>query len=665
MSSSPRYPYIGSTPATHYRAEIDGLRAIAVLAVVLYHLDVPYFAGGFVGVDVFFVISGFLITRLLVAEYAAKGSINFRHFYLRRARRLLPALFTVLGVCALVTSLLFSPLLLRDFGEALIYAVLSFSNVLFYLQSGYFDASDQHKALLHTWSLGVEEQFYLIWPALIALLAANRNRLIRVLISVGLISLIFAILLIDGHASAVFYLMPLRIYEFVMGALLVFLPCTSNGVGNKSRLLVMRNVLAGAGLGLIATASIFFNESTAFPGINALLPCMGAVLCIYFAQRNTIQRVLSVKPLVMLGLLSYSLYLVHWPLIVLYRYWLQREHLSGADQAILLTTSLLAAWLLFHFIETPMRKPTAQNRRFIRALLLTALLLIALGASMLKMNGWAWRHSDYHQLNVKLIESGVAKRGSVRWARCVKKGVEVCDVPSTTQINGLIVGDSHALDAWNAMERLYPNHDLSLSEMGGCPPYHNVAAIFPNPNAHPDLPTCLTLNGTRYDLNYLNQFDYIVVNVVRSWYTEEHLLEYLSFLKSSGQQKVLVFGYYFVLSKDLPEIVARGENVRDYIRVYDKGDDWLRERVEALGYLFISKRDAHCEAGSARLGQHTQYSHCPIFNEQGVPFTFDQHHLSYDFGAKLAEHRRTDIDAYLDLATPLAPTDTPHKGGAH
>ena len=308
------------TRASRYRPDIDGLRAIAVLSVVLYHAGFTTFGGGYVGVDIFFVISGFLITRLLVSEIVEGGGrLDFGRFYLRRARRLLPALFFTLLASSVVAIWSLSPQQLELYGASLAYSVLSVSNIYFYLQSGYFDTAAALKPLLHTWSLGVEEQFYLLWPLLLFLCVPRRWLAATAVATAGLVSLALSEALLAEHADAAFYLMPFRIFQFSLGASLVWL------IPRQTMSETGRDALLVVGFVLIACAVFLFSDETPFPGLHALVPSFGAVLCIYAGETRRLGRLLSNRLSVSIGLISYSLYLVHWPIVsflqTLCRWW--------------------------------------------------------------------------------------------------------------------------------------------------------------------------------------------------------------------------------------------------------------------------------------------------------------------------------------------------------
>jgi len=262
-------------PKSGYRADIDGLRALAVLPVVFFHARLGPFTGGFVGVDVFFVISGFLITQLIVAD-VDRDRFSLRHFYERRVRRLFPALFAMLAVALLAAALLFLPADFRTFGRNVVGATLFVSNIFFWLQSNYFDGPAEIKPLLHTWSLAVEEQFYIVFPLLLVwLLKRRRESVVAVIAAVAVASFVASVVAVARDASTAFYLTPFRIWELMIGSLLAL------GAVPPLRTPREGEVAAGLGLALFLAAVVGFTEMTIFPGSTALLPVLGAALIIH------------------------------------------------------------------------------------------------------------------------------------------------------------------------------------------------------------------------------------------------------------------------------------------------------------------------------------------------------------------------------------------------
>lgn len=442
----------------NYRPDVDGLRAVAVLAVVIYHAGFGIVPGGYVGVDVFFVISGFLITGLIRQEIACAGGFDFSGFYVRRIRRLFPALFTVVLASGGFACLLYSPEELQRFATSMMSSIASVSNVHFWLQSGYFEASSSSKPLLHTWSLSVEEQFYLLWPLLIFWLVRKRSHAAPVILAaIALVSLTLNLgihkasdliaLPPEDLSSAMFFLLPFRVFEFAIGGLLTWAPHRPEGNGAS------REFLLFAGLALLAYTFVTFTEETPFPTYNALVPCVGTAAIIYAGDTRFLGKLLSNPASVWLGQRSYSLYLVHWPLMVF------AVQAGGeptlANRVLLVAVGVGLAALLYRFVEVPWRTPRASDLRFKPTFgwaAVLSLLLIGTGGSMLHHRGWEWRigaerqayklaSGDFHQ--AQFGGTGIAERQLVPLGRSAASPVFV------------LAGDSFARQYANAMhERL-------------------------------------------------------------------------------------------------------------------------------------------------------------------------------------------------------------------
>jgi peptidoglycan/LPS O-acetylase OafA/YrhL len=343
-----------------YRPDVDGLRAVAVLSVVLYHYRVPPFSGGYVGVDIFFIISGFLITSLLRADLEA-GHYLIGRFYERRIRRIFPALFALATVTTAVAFLVLFPSDLRRYGDSLLGLALFASNFTFWGAAGYFDVDALRKPLLHTWSLAVEEQFYLFFPPLLfSLWRFGRRAVFVVLVLLCAVSLVLSIWAVHTAPVAAFYLLPFRTWELILGALLALA---------RIKLPLGRQVIesmAVLGIALIGTSVFVFSPNTPFPGAAALLPCTGTALLIYAGageSRSFVTRTLAWRPVVAVGLISYSLYLWHWPLLVLARYLVFRD-LTTSETALLIALSFALAAVSWRYVEQPFR---AAQGRFTRA----------------------------------------------------------------------------------------------------------------------------------------------------------------------------------------------------------------------------------------------------------------------------------------------------------
>jgi peptidoglycan/LPS O-acetylase OafA/YrhL len=365
-----------------YRKDVDGLRGLAVAAVVLFHAGFPGFSGGFVGVDIFFVISGFLITGIIVNEVESE-KFTVTGFYNRRIRRIFPALISVYIFCFVAGLFIATPPEFLVFGESLIDSAIFISNHYFYAKSDYFDAAAHTKPLLHTWSLAVEEQFYLLWPVALLLLWKVSGSSARLLIIglLGVVSLVYAEweIAADNQAAA-FYLLPARGWELMLGAVLAIV-ISDIRVGLR-----LANLLAATGLVLIVSSVALLSADSAFPGLLALPACLGTAMLIVAGYRNepAFARLYSNSFVVFIGLISYSLYLWHWPI---FSYWklLSNRAPGAAEVLLLILLSVGLAVLSYRYIEQPFRKshsapPRARTLQY-GAISILACVLLGLAAS--------------------------------------------------------------------------------------------------------------------------------------------------------------------------------------------------------------------------------------------------------------------------------------------
>lgn len=347
-----------------YRAHIDGLRAVAVLPVILFHAGFSFFSGGYVGVDVFFVISGYLITTLLLGDLES-GRFSIINFYERRARRILPALFVVLLVCLPFAWMWLDEEELKDFSQSLVAVSFFSSNILFWIKTDYFAANAELWPLLHTWSLGVEEQYYLAIPLIMWLAWRYARRMIVPVFTVMVVaSFAAAVVLVDRYPAATFYLLHTRAWELLAGGILAVLTFKSKIDLAPST----HQALSLAGLGMVMASIFFFTEKTPFPSAYTLLPVLGSVLIIMSAQPGTLaHRLLSNKMLVGIGLISYSAYLWHQPIFAFARHRLIRPP-TQLEYAGLAALSLALAYLSWRFVENPFRDKSRVDRKRIFAL---------------------------------------------------------------------------------------------------------------------------------------------------------------------------------------------------------------------------------------------------------------------------------------------------------
>lgn len=630
-----------------YRPDIDGLRTIAVLPVVLFHFGFTAFSGGFVGVDVFFVISGYLITRLILHE-VEQGSFSFARFYERRARRLFPAMFVTVVASLVVGQFLLFPEYLSQAAGSAIFAVTSLSNVFFWTQSGYFDTEAVTKPLLHTWSLSVEEQFYLLWPVVLVTLAVrvSRSALLGILALAGVISLLGAEYVMRSDISAAFYLTPFRIVEFVIGA----------GVLWAERFIAQRRLLLEAcllaGLLLIAYAVFSYSEATAFPGFAALVPCFGAAFAIAGGRAPLLGLLLRNRVSVSVGLISYSIYLVHWPLAVYFDAYFFREP-SVVDQFALLGLTLVIAALMYRFVETPFRRP--QRRRlsapgFGLACALLALLLVLPASTQ-----WSSRQAsaDFAAITrtILSIPLGIlgatpayAQAGSViskgkleavktdrsqllRGRQCKTSG-ELCGSVDFGKTNVLIIGDSHAEDAFNMLVTAFPENNYILMRAQGCAPFQED---WRKQNCQESLEIQKNEFLGLYGIDYI----YLHMRIVPK--RVPLLADYVAHLTAEGF-KVIVSGVGPSYTRAAPDIYRRlasahdpfpdmGEFRNESIYEYDQA---IRTATQAVGAVFFDRYAFICPGGKCR-----DYT---LDNAQLL--VADEHHMTWEAAVELGLYLR-------------------------
>ncbi len=424
-----------------YRAEIDGLRALAVLPVILFHAGFEWFGGGFVGVDVFFVISGYLITTLIVNEVAT-GTFSIVKFYERRARRILPALFFVMLICLPFAWLWLNPKDLEAFGKSLIAVSTFSSNILFWQESGYFDIAAELKPLLHTWSLAVEEQYYIVFPVVIIFLwRLGLKWLLSLLALTFLVSLSISQWGALNEPEATFYLLPTRGWELLIGVFAALYLRYNNYFTHKNA----NQTLSLLGIALIIYAIVAFDETTPFPSAYALIPTIGTALLILHAVPDTIlHKILSLRPIVGVGLISYSAYLWHQPMLAFARHRSLTE-LSDLHLIGICVLSLLMAYFSWRWVEKPFRNKDKVTKKVIWS-------LSGIGISFFIILGliFIWNDGFKSRFNVDLTSVSTVNQQkchiatSTRDIELIRKHNFCMLGNPSQQPDTFIVGDSHA-----------------------------------------------------------------------------------------------------------------------------------------------------------------------------------------------------------------------------
>ncbi|HMB55962.1 MAG TPA: acyltransferase family protein [Arenimonas sp.] len=472
--------------SSQYRADIDGLRAIAITTVVAYHANFPWFSGGFVGVDIFFVISGFLITALLFNEELRSGRIDLAAFYARRVRRLMPAGLLVIVSTMLLAAFLLLPTvaeqlnLIRSAGAAAFFS----SNFFFWQETGgYFDGPAYTYPLLHTWSLAVEEQYYLVWPFLLIVVyryakaateTGNRLRIIALLALMFFASLALSVYWTRTQPNAAFYLLPTRVWEFAIGGIVGL---SSKWIADNLRR--AGDLFAVVGLAAIGYSVFYFTHATPFPGSAALVPVLGTIALLAGTTANDqgqVRKLLSTRPFVVIGLLSYSWYLWHWPLLSI-----SRIVGLGIDDvgrnALMLGLALLLAYLTYIFVENPIRERRpgwfAKSRSTLAMGAVISAITLASAIGLL-----AWREHLKTSSQIKAIFAAVTDASPYQ-SKCSMPATKlptqlplaVCvHGPDKTQPQIMLWGDSHADHLMPMLMEKFPDRSVYEMVMPGCAP---------------------------------------------------------------------------------------------------------------------------------------------------------------------------------------------------
>jgi peptidoglycan/LPS O-acetylase OafA/YrhL len=462
MTSKKQGVHVGK--GAGYRADIDGLRSVAVLPVLLFHAGISGFSGGYVGVDIFFVISGFLITGIIAREIDG-GRFSIVHFYERRARRILPALTVVIVAILAAAAWLYLPGDFESVPKSALAALLFVSNVGFFLETGYFQGGAETKPLLHTWSLAIEEQFYLTFPLLLILLGRHAMRWrTAVIAGIALLSFALAVATQNNGDGFAFYLLPPRAWELAVGALLAL------GAVPPVTARPLREALAMAGLLAIGVAVFTYDKHTIFPGMTATLPVLGVAALIHCAPGTLMGRLLSLRPLVAVGLISYSLYLWHWPLIVFTEY-ATDQRLAGWPRAIVVAAAFALALLSWRYVERPFRDASRVPRaRLFRMAAGAMAALCAVSLAMIAAGPWPARFDP------RVIAMAEAKNDvSPYRGRChdsSSAGLPACVLGAKAPPGAVVWGDSHAVELAYVLSRIEAEQGRSLVQrtQSSCPP---------------------------------------------------------------------------------------------------------------------------------------------------------------------------------------------------
>jgi len=545
----------------HYRKDIDGLRAVAVIPVVLFHAGIPFFSGGYVGVDIFFVISGYLITTILMKQLN-QGSFSIATFYERRIKRIFPALFSILIACSIVANWIMLPGEFDQFKKSLVATLFFYSNYFFMFDVGYFAEHAETKPLLHMWSLAVEEQFYVLFPLYLYLgFKYFKRHLFKVAVILLIVSLVYSELLVSELPSDAFYSTPARAWELLVGSLLAICP---------QRLLIHKKVLANGvsliGLSLIIYAIVFFSKTTPFPGLMAAVPVLGSVMILASAhtQGNFVGVLLSSPVFRFFGLISYSLYLWHWPVLTFARLYSLGSH-SYDLIPFLLVLMVVLAYLSWRFIETPFRKNDlfTYSSKWKLNKLSVILLLSFVAITTLSFSDYRKKiPREYRAHLEKRVDSKPLQLTDCDQYKASKRNLVLCKLGDldAEKISFVVLGDSHAFALLPGLQESARRHGKKgyYVGSGGC------IALFGVSRVKQGFEHCLTRMVAMSE--FLAEHPEIKQVILASrWGTY-----------TTGKRYKNTLGDPFYIRDELTETLSFEENKKVFERGFDRTIAWLR-----------------------------------------------------------------------------------------
>lgn len=581
-----------------YRPDIDGLRAVAVLSVVLHHLNSAWLPGGYTGVDIFFVISGFLITTHILTALR-EGEFSLWRFYQRRINRILPALLAVLLCSLFVGVLVLSPVDFERLATSALSTAVGLSNIFFWREYGNYFLPDAGEAvLLHTWSLGVEEQFYLLWPFfLILLFRATPRRIPLILVIATVIAVALSEYATKFFVSASYYLLPTRIFELMIGgglaAYLIDRPAP--------RLKWFAPFCKFSGVVLLAASFVTLNRSSPFPGVNGLLPCLGAALLIFSGSAGQPLMILTSRAFVAVGLISYSMYLWHWPIIAYLNYLDIEINLSIAFSVIAVT--IFMAFLSWRFIETPFRSSGALQKVgpvFLTRLLLPVLVLSGLWY-LTKINGGFPQRFDPRVAELERMASvrpnELRKNCHVPNALYRMPLGETCVLGGgDAEVDGILIGDSYANHFSGMVDELAKAEGLRITDytMDGCPPILGYGGG----NQPSYAERCKSRNENAYET--ILRKKYRLVILAANWPADEAslLLDHsLKTLLASGASVVVVHSNQTIpkgASCPIRKLIYGGEGTECAVDETERASYWQHLQASYPSVRFIDPNRIIC-----------------------------------------------------------------------
>jgi peptidoglycan/LPS O-acetylase OafA/YrhL len=630
-----------------HRNDIDGLRTFAVLPVIAFHFEIfgNLTGGGFIGVDVFFVISGYLITNNIYTDINNRN-YSITDFYNRRMRRIFPALYTLYIFCIFVTFFLSFPTEAAAIGRSIISSIFFVSNVVFYSQSGYFNDTMESNPLLHTWSLSVEEQFYIILPLIIySIRNFNHKTKIRILLSIALFSFSYCVWMVHVNVEAAFYLIQFRAWELLIGSLLA-VDAVPKFVHRWQA-----ELTGAAGLALIAAATILISGNTLFPGVATLAPCLGAAAVIHSGAATTtlVSRFLALSPIRFIGLISYSVYLWHWPVIVFYRLFINEP--GRLEKVALVAVCILLATISWRFVEKPFRDKPHRLGAFgtllagAGAMISVSVIAIVVSPVIEKVWTYPRRATEVFSYAKKMDDESHMRVGtcflleSHEYEFHYQK--ECLDVKPGS-LNFLIIGDSYAAHLWSGLQTSYPSIHFLQATVSTCSPIIGGKI---------DDPLCFGMMKYIYE-EFLPRARLNGIIISARWHpdtvqggieTAQAFLPYAD--------RVFLFGPIAEYDQPLPRILARaiasGKSESEIAKIHRQADPREIDRTFAAALQggpveYVSVYRTLCN------------QECEIWAAKDVPLQFDKGHLTREGSIALA--RKAGPQLFPNSSLP------PHPG---
>ena len=606
-----------------YRPDIDGLRAIAVLSVVIFHAFPNLLKGGFIGVDVFFVISGYLISTIIFESLENK-KFSFLQFYNRRIKRIFPAVILILIISYVIGWFVLLPQDYEQLGKHIAAGAGFISNIAFLNEAGYFDTSAEMKPLLHLWSLGIEEQFYILWPLLIWFIWGKKNRILLAIIVLIIISFYLNTKGVKENITTTFYSPHTRFWEILCGGLLSWVSFSKNAyiykitntklinlIINKNES-ITKNILSFIGLILLAYGFVKINQEFSFPGLWAVIPVAATVLLIYSGPNAWVnKKILSNNLAVWFGLISFPLYLWHWPLLTFARI-IENSIPSYKLRIFIVVISILLAWFTYKYLEQPIR--FGNKNKFTTTILSAAMLIIGcIGFATYKHEGFSFRYPEIVQ---NLMDFRFDYRTAYRSGSCFldpeqdESGFEGCDSTRKKEQDSILLwGDSHAAHLYPGYKITYgKSHNIIQRTASGCPPILEFSVK--------SRPHCTKINESIIKSLNNSLPDKVVLAAIWTDYNLENLEMTIKKIKEAGVKNIQLIGpvpqwhdnlpkqLYTYFNENIPHVVPSRMNHGLNDKFY-KTDAILKEKSLSLKITYISAKEIMCNNAGCitRIGE--------------------------------------------------------------